>query len=391
MHAFSTGFIRTSRACARRQSIQEDRTLPRLTIKAISKRFDDFQALDTVSLSIPDGAFLALLGPSGCGKTTLLRLIAGLEVPDGGEIRFDEQVVAGERAFVPPEKRRIGMVFQSYALWPTMSVRGNIEFGLKVAGLTAAERAARIDEVLEVVGLRGLGDRRPHELSGGQRQRVALARSLATRPKLILLDEPLANLDAHLREAMLAEFRRIHSLTGATFVFVTHDQDEAMAVATHVAVMDRGRLQQVGTPEDLYRRPASPMVARFIGRGRTLPVRVVKADGSRNRVMLGQQLLDLPGQAPVGHGWLSFHASDLKRVPEGGQLKTELVRQVFQNGAFLSHCLPTEIDGDVVSLPLEERLAPGTPIELTFTGGWVIGDGQKASDASVTRRVETTS
>ncbi|MCJ8237781.1 ABC transporter ATP-binding protein [Peteryoungia algae] len=355
--------------------------MPRLTLKAISKRFDRFQALDAVSLAIPDGAFLALLGPSGCGKTTLLRLIAGLEVPDHGEIRFDEHVVAGSSAFVPPEQRRIGMVFQSYALWPTMSVRGNIEFGLKVARLTAQERAARIDEVLDVVGLRGLGDRRPHELSGGQRQRVALARSLATRPQLILLDEPLANLDAHLRETMLAEFRRIHSLTGATFVFVTHDQDEAMAVASHVAVMDRGRLEQVGTPEELYRRPASPMVARFIGRGRTLPVRVVRSEGGQTRVMLGQQFLDMPGDAPVGYGWLSFHASDLRRVAEGGHLKTELVGQVFQNGAFLSHCLPSEIDGDVVSVPLAERLAPGTPIDLAFTGGWVIGDGDTGHGA----------
>lgn len=363
--------------------------MPRLTLRAVSKRFDDFKALDTVSLDIPDGAFLALLGPSGCGKTTLLRLIAGLEVPDHGEICLDEQVVAGKTAFVPPEKRRVGMVFQSYALWPTMSVRGNIEFGLKILRLSASERAARIDEVLEVVGLRGLGDRRPHELSGGQRQRVALARSLATRPKLILLDEPLANLDAHLREAMLAEFRRIHSLTSATFVLVTHDQDEAMAVATHVAVMDRGRLQQVGTPEALYRQPASPMVARFIGRGRTLPVRVIKSESGRTRVMLGQQLLDMPGHAPVGYGWLCFHASDLQRVAEGGQLKTELVGQVFQNGAFLSHCMPTEIDGDVVSLPLPERLSPGTSIELALRGGWVIGDGHSSVGAHVTRRAET--
>ncbi|MFN3847687.1 MAG: ABC transporter ATP-binding protein, partial [Paracoccaceae bacterium] len=195
--------------------------MPRLALAAITKRFDDFQAVDGVSLTIPDGAFLALLGPSGSGKTTLLRLIAGLEVPDGGEISFDETIVAGHGAFLPPEKRGIGMVFQSYALWPTMTVRGNIEFGLKVGGLKPRERAARIEEALKVVGLAGLGDRRPHELSGGQRQRVALARSLATRPNLILLDEPLANLDAHLREAMLAEFRRIHSLTGSTFVFVT--------------------------------------------------------------------------------------------------------------------------------------------------------------------------
>lgn len=352
--------------------------MPQLTLDALSKRFDGFQAVDDVSLCIPDGAFLALLGPSGCGKTTLLRLIAGLEIPDHGEIRFDHRVVAGATAFVPPEKRRIGMVFQSYALWPNMTVRGNIDFGLKVARLTAQERAARIDEVLEVVGLGGLGDRRPHELSGGQRQRVALARSLATRPQLILLDEPLANLDAHLREAMLAEFRRIHSLTRTTFVFVTHDQDEAMAVATHVAVMDRGRLQQLGTPEELYRRPASPMVARFIGRGRTLPVKVVASEGGRTRVLLGRQMLDMPGDAPVGHGWLCFHASDLERVPAGGQIRTELLGQIFQNGAFLSRCLPIEIDGDVVSLPLDERFAPGTPIDLAFRGGWVIGESGTA-------------
>ncbi len=349
--------------------------MPHLCLNAISKHFDQFTALDSVSLAIPDGAFLALLGPSGCGKTTLLRLIAGLEHPDQGEIRFDDQLVAGDAVFVPPEKRRVGMVFQSYALWPTMTVRKNIEFGLKVAGLTVQERNQRIDEVLDVVGLRGLDGRRPHELSGGQRQRVALARSLATRPQLILLDEPLANLDSHLREAMLAEFRRIHSLTGATFVFVTHDQDEAMAVATHVAVLDRGRLQQLGTPEELYRQPSSSMVARFIGRGRTLPVQVVESGAGRTKVMLGQQLLDMPGEAPTGYGWLCCHASDFKRVPEGGHLKVELLGQVFQNGVFLSHCLPTEIDGDVVSLPLEERLAPGTSIELVLTGGWVIGDG----------------
>jgi iron(III) transport system ATP-binding protein len=364
--------------------------LPRLTLSAVSKRFDDFQAVDGVSLTIPDGAFLALLGPSGSGKTTVLRLIAGLEAPDGGEIRFNETIVAGDGTFLPPEKRGIGMVFQSYALWPTMTVRGNIEFGLKVGGLKPRERAARIEEVLKVVGLAGLGDRRPHELSGGQRQRVALARSLATRPNLILLDEPLANLDAHLREAMLAEFRRIHSLTGSTFVFVTHDQDEAMAVATHVAVMDHGRLEQLATPEELYRKPASPMVARFIGRGRTLPVRVIKSEGGRTRVMLGQQLLDMPGNAPVGYGWLCFHASDLKRVNEDGHLKTELVGQVFQNGSLLSHCLPTEIDGDVVSLPLDERIAPGTPIELVITDGWVIGEGGGThSNGDVTRRSST--
>ena len=347
-------------------------SLPRLSLNAVSKRFDSLWVLSDVSIAIPDRAFLALLGPSGCGKTTLLRLIAGLEMPDQGEILFDDQVVAGDGAFVLPEKRGIGMVFQSYALWPTMTVRGNVEFGLKVAGLRAREREQRIDDVLEVVGLHGLKDRRPHELSGGQRQRVALARSLAMRPKLILLDEPLANLDAHLREAMLAEFRRIHSLTDATFVFVTHDQDEAMAVATHVAVLDKGCLQQLGTPEDLYHRPASPMVARFIGRGKTLPVRVVGVQGGLNKVMLGDAMLELPGSAPVGDGWLCLHASDLQRVSGSGHLRTELVSQVFQNGAWLGHCLPTETGGDVLGLPLSERVAPGTLINLAISSGWVI-------------------
>jgi iron(III) transport system ATP-binding protein len=363
--------------------------LPRLSLKSVTKSFRAFRALDNVSLSIPDRAFLALLGPSGCGKTTLLRLIAGLEVPDQGEILFEDQVVAGGGAFVPPEKRSIGMVFQSYALWPTMTVRGNVEFALKVAGLGARERETRIDEALEVVKLQGLKDRRPHELSGGQRQRVALARSLAMRPKLILLDEPLANLDAHLREAMLDEFRRIHNLTDATFVFVTHDQDEAMAVATHVAVLDQGCLQQLGTPEDLYCRPASPMVARFIGRGQMLPVRVMRSQAGRNRVMLGQEVLDIPGHAPVGHGWLCFHASDLQRVPDRGHLRTKLAGQVFQNGAWLSHCLLSELGGQIVSLPLTEKLAPGMTVNLAFSGGWIIERGE-ASHAACPRSASVT-
>ncbi|MBB4104043.1 ABC transporter ATP-binding protein [Allorhizobium borbori] len=346
--------------------------MPRLIIRNLLKRFDGPPAVDDVSISIPDGAFLALLGPSGCGKTTLLRMIAGLEQPDSGQILFDDETVAGPDAFVPPEKRRLGMVFQSYALWPNMTVKGNIEFGLKIAGLTTQQRLARIAEVLDVVGLKGLEARRPHELSGGQRQRVALARSLAMRPRLILLDEPLANLDAHLREAMLTEFRRIHSLTGATFVFVTHDQDEAMAVATHVAVMNRGRLEQIGAPEDLYTRPATEMVARFIGRGRTLPVDVLASDAGNLTIRLGETLLHMPGDAPVGAGWLCFHASDIATVSHGGHLKAELVNQIFQNGAWMSQFTPLGIDADTISLPLRERLSRGNPVEIVFSGGWVI-------------------
>ncbi len=286
--------------------------MPRLTARNLTKTFNGFPAVNQVSFSIPDGAFLALLGPSGCGKTTLLRIIAGLEHPDHGELFFDDVAVAGPGGVLPPEARKLGMVFQSYALWPNMTVRGNIEFGLRAQKHSAEERRRRIAEVLEVVGLNGFELRRPHELSGGQRQRVALARSLAMRPRLILLDEPLANLDAHLREAMLAEFRRIHSVTGATFIFVTHDQEEAMAVATHVAVMNRGGLEQVGTPEELYLRPETEMVGRFIGKGRTLPVEVLASEAELCTISLAGKVVEVAGRAPVGPGWLCLHAPDLR-------------------------------------------------------------------------------
>ncbi|GLK85850.1 ABC transporter ATP-binding protein [Ancylobacter defluvii] len=354
--------------------------MPQLAARHLSKAFNGVRAVDAVSFSIPDGAFLALLGPSGCGKTTLLRMIAGLEKPDGGELLFDDVAVAGPRGVLPPEARRLGMVFQSYALWPNMTVRGNIEFGLKVQKLAPDERRRRIEEVLEVVGLSGYAARRPHELSGGQRQRVALARSLALRPGLILLDEPLANLDAHLREAMLAEFRRLHSVSGATFIFVTHDQEEAMAVATHVAVMHRGRLEQVGTPEDLYRRPQSEVVARFIGRGRTLPVEVLASADGLCTLDLAGAVLKVAGHAPAGPGWLCFHASDLSPAPQrgplagqlAGQLAGEVVNQIFQNGVYASELAPLGIDVETISLALPERLAPGTRVEVQLSGGWVI-------------------
>ena len=359
--------------------------MPRLTARGLSKNFDAVTAVDAVSFSIPNAAFLALLGPSGCGKTTLLRIIAGLEAPDAGTLAFDDNLVAGPGTFVPPEARRLGMVFQSYALWPNMSVRGNVEFGLKVQKLSGEARRQRIAEVLEVVGLTGYEDRRPHELSGGQRQRVALARSLAMRPGLILLDEPLANLDAHLRETMLAEFRRIHSVSGATFVFVTHDQEEAMAVATHVAVMSRGRLEQVGTPEELYRRPASEMVARFIGRGRTLPVEVLACEGGRCRVALAGSMLDAAGNAPPGPGWLCVHASDLVPVTRGGQLRGRVASQIFQNGAFASQLVPLGIEVETIGLALPERLAQGAPVEIAVTGGWVIARDSAATADMVSR------
>ncbi len=339
-------------------------------MEAVTRAFGGVRAVDGVSLDVPSGAFLALLGPSGCGKTTLLRLIAGLERPDAGRIVLGGRVVADGARFVPPEARGLGMVFQSYALWPHMTVAGNIRFGLRLQRLPRAEERARIAGALEMVGLSGLADRRPHELSGGQRQRVALARSLALRPGLILLDEPLANLDAHLRETMLAEFRRIHAALRTTFVFVTHDQDEAMAVAGLVGVMNAGRLEQLASPQDLYRRPATPMVARFVGRGRTVPVLVTGQSDGLCRIVLQGRLLTVPGEAPPGPGWLCLRPRDLMAGP-GGELRARVLDHRFQGGA---HAVTAALEGEggTVDFILPQAPHMGEAVDLSLTGGWIL-------------------
>jgi iron(III) transport system ATP-binding protein len=238
-----------------------------LELKSLVKRFGDFEAVKGVSLSVPDGAFLVLLGPSGCGKTTLLRMLAGLELPSGGQIVFDNAVVSdGDRNWaVDPARRNSGLVFQSYALWPHMTVRGNVDWPLKVAGMSVADRTRRVDEVLKMLSIDGLASRYPNEISGGQQQRVAIARTIAPRPGVLLFDEPLSNLDAKLRVEMRTELMRLHRATGATAVYVTHDQIEAMTMATHVAVMNAGRVEQFGTPQELVANPATAFVATFVG------------------------------------------------------------------------------------------------------------------------------
>ena len=355
--------------------------MPRIHAQGLGKAFSGQFVLRGVDLDVADGAFLALLGPSGCGKTTLLRLLAGLEQPDEGQLQFDDRQIAGPGIFVPPEARDLGMVFQSYALWPTMSVRANIEFGLKIQKLSRADRDARVAEMLDIVGLRSLADRRPHQLSGGQRQRVALARSLAMRPRLVLLDEPLANLDAHLRKSMLAEFRRLHSATGATFILVTHDQDEAMAVASQIAVMDRGGIEQVGTPEQLYRKPASPMVARFISHGLTIPVTVDRNDGHLCHVQLAGTRAAFPGIAPPGPGWLCLHGENLHVVSGQGDFAAQVMAQTFQNGRYLTHVLPHGIGLDTLSLSVDQPLAPGTMLAVAVRRGWVIPQRETGNPA----------
>ena len=236
-------------------------------IERVTKRFGQVRAVDGLDLEIEDGRFVCLLGPSGCGKTTTLRMLAGLEFPDSGRIRSGERVLSdGDTgAFVAPEKRGVGLVFQSYALWPHMTVAQNIAFGLEERRWPRDRRTARVRELLELLRIGDLGSRYPSQLSGGQQQRVALARSLAPGTDLLLLDEPLSNLDAQLRLEMRAELKRLHERIGTTIVFVTHDQLEAMTMATDVAVMKDGRLQQYATPLEVYRRPVNEFVASFMG------------------------------------------------------------------------------------------------------------------------------
>jgi iron(III) transport system ATP-binding protein len=252
--------------------------------RGLTKAFGSLVAVDRVDLAVHAGELLALLGPSGCGKSTTLRLIAGLERPDAGTVVLDGKEVAGPGGFVPTERRRVGVVFQDYALFPHLTVERNVGYGVR----ERTRRAARVGEMLDLVGLGEMGKRLPHELSGGQQQRVALARALAPNPSIVLLDEPFSNLDAALRREVRVEVRRILRAAGATAVFVTHDQEEALSLADRIAVMRAGRLVQVDTPAELYARPIDRFVATFVGQADVLPGSADgDGDGSTVRTALG--------------------------------------------------------------------------------------------------------
>ncbi len=253
---------------------------PFIEFKGVSKRFDDFTAVDNVNLGIYEREFFALLGPSGCGKTTLMRMIAGFEEPSQGSIYVDGQNLAG----IPPYRRPSNMMFQSYALFPHMTVEGNIGFGLRQARMSKAEIAARVEEMLKLVKLMPFAKRKPNQLSGGQKQRVALARSLAKKPKVLLLDEPLGALDKKLREETQFELTDLQQQLGLTFLIVTHDQEEAMTVADRIAVMERGRIVQVATPAEIYEQPNSRYVADFIGDINLLEGHITGTAGSSVRM-----------------------------------------------------------------------------------------------------------
>jgi iron(III) transport system ATP-binding protein len=248
-------------------------------LRGLTKRYGDVAVVDDVSLTISHGHLVCLLGPSGCGKTTTLRLIAGFVEPSAGEIRVGDRLVSSPAQTVPPERRNMSMIFQSYALWPHMTVAENIAYGLKLRKLDKDAIAKKLDAILATTRLAALAQRYPGELSGGQQQRVALARALIVEPETLLLDEPLSNLDANLREEMRFEVRRLHDAYRYTTVYVTHDQSEALTTADLIAVMNAGKIEQAGAPEEIYNRPRSEFVARFIGSSNVIKAKAL--DGSR--------------------------------------------------------------------------------------------------------------
>jgi iron(III) transport system ATP-binding protein len=250
--------------------------MAQIRLENLCKKYGDSAALRGVSLTIENGELLAILGPSGCGKTTTMQILAGFIVPDSGEIWADDRLISSGKGVVPPERRRMSLVFQSYALWPHLTVFQNIAFGLEMNRVSDNQIKERVASMLQLVNLTGFDKRYPHELSGGQQQRVALARALIVEPDTLLLDEPLSNLDANLREQMRFEIRRIHERTRITTVYVTHDQAEALVIADRIAVMNGGVIEQTGTPREIYERPRSKFVASFIGGANCLSGQVVE-------------------------------------------------------------------------------------------------------------------
>jgi spermidine/putrescine transport system ATP-binding protein len=250
-----------------------------IELHGVTKRFGTVTAVQPLDLSVAAGEFLTLVGPSGCGKTTLLRLLSGFEQPDAGSIRIDGKDVVG----LPPYRRNLNQVFQNYALFPHLTVAENIAFGLRMQNMRGAELKARVDEAIALVELQGLGDRKPDQLSGGQRQRVALARAIAPRPDVVLLDEPLSALDAKLRQQVQGELKSLQRRLGMTFVFVTHDRSEALAMGDRIAVMNAGRLEQVGPPAEVYAQPKTAFVADFISEANLVPVERIAVTGSDER------------------------------------------------------------------------------------------------------------
>ena len=326
-----------------------------IRVRGLARRFGDVTAVDGVDLDVLDGEFLTLLGPSGSGKTTVLRMIAGFERPDAGTIELGGVDVTN----VPPYNRDVNTVFQDYALFPHMSVQKNVEYGLKVKKVAKAEREQRARQALESVRLGGYGDRAPSQLSGGQRQRVALARALVNRPKVLLLDEPLGALDLKLREQMQVELKEIQREVGITFVFVTHDQDEALTMSDRIAVFNEGRIEQLGTPTEVYERPATPFVAGFVGTSNLLTAAAAET------------VLGKPGTWSIRPEKITVIGVD-EQVGDGRHAVRGTVREVVYVGMSTRFVVDLEVGGSLMAVRQNAERSTdlghlrGRPVLLTW-------------------------
>ncbi|HYN00227.1 MAG TPA: ABC transporter ATP-binding protein [Aestuariivirgaceae bacterium] len=341
--------------------------MSRVDVVNVAKRYDSVAALDNVSISFLDGEFFGLLGPSGSGKTTLLRAIAGFVEPDRGTISFDGERVEG----VPVHKRAIGMVFQNYALFPNLTVNGNIAFGLSVRRAPAQEIERRVEEMLALVRLSGFGSRKPRELSGGQQQRVALARALITKPKVLLLDEPLGALDRRLRQQMQVELKDIQRETGVTTIFVTHDQEEALTLSDRIAIIDQGRLMQIGAPQEIYERPATIFAAQFLGdanvfSGTRKNSGLVLSDGSR---------ILAPGTASTvivrPEKMLVFGDNEPPPAELANRLNGKILQAIYSGASVTYHIAAPNLAGSIVLAFMQNRegnvLTPQTPVTVAWS------------------------
>lgn len=338
----------------------------RIAFQGVAKRYGRVDALRDFSLQVTAGEFVTFLGPSGSGKTTALNILAGFVEPTAGDVSIDGQSITR----LPTEKRNVGMVFQSYSLFPHMDVRDNVGFPLRMRGVARAERRRRAEAALEMVRLPGYGDRKPHELSGGQRQRVAFARAVVFEPKVLLMDEPLGALDLKLREAMQDEIRLVQRRIGCTVIYVTHDQGEALAMSDRIAVMNEGRIEQVGTPAEIYDRPRNAFVAQFVGETNFLPCRV--ADG---RLWVDGEPLNLAPPAGLGPTWsgrLALRPDYVERAGAGAggpRIACTVIDVAFHGGSFRYLADAVGLGPMIMREQRREGLAPlrpGERLDLTF-------------------------